>query len=91
MATLTPKFKQQLKAKAHALKPVVLLGTHGLTAAVNAEIERALNDHELIKIRLNEKDREQKRQLITAICQTHNAELVQAIGFIAVIYRKNIS
>lgn len=86
---LTSKYKQQLKAQAHDLKPIVMLGNNGLTDNVNAEIERALLDHELIKIKVNEKDREARKQLITEICKIHNAELIQAIGLVAVIYKKN--
>ncbi len=86
---LTSKYKQQLKAQAHDLKPVVMLGANGLTPAVNAEIERALLDHELIKIKIGEKDRDARKRLINEICQTHQAELIQAIGLVAVIYKKN--
>lgn len=87
--SLAPKERQQLKAKAHQLKPVVLLGNKGLTAAVNKEIDRALIDHELIKIRLAGNDRDLRRALFTEICVKNHAELVQTIGAIAVIYRKN--
>jgi RNA-binding protein len=86
---LTSKYKQQLKAQAHSLHPIVMLGANGLTDAVNAEIERALLDHELIKIKVGEKDRAARKELINEICQTHQAELVQAIGLVAVIYKKN--
>lgn len=85
---LTPKQRQQLKAKAHALNPVVLLGQHGLTDAVQKEIEQALVDHELIKIRVGGEDKEERRQMANEICVARNAELVQAIGKIIAIYRK---
>jgi len=85
---LTPKQRQQLKAKAHALKPVILLGQHGLTDAVQKEIEQALVDHELIKIRVGGEDKEERRQIANEICVARNAELVQAIGKIIAIYRK---
>lgn len=87
--SLTIKQKQQLKAKAHALKPVVLLGQNGLTDAVQLEIEQALLDHELIKIRIPALDRDERKEAIEAICQARQAELVQTVGFIAVLYRKN--
>lgn len=86
---LTPKSRQQLKARAHKLKPVILIGTNGLTPAVHKEIERALRDHELIKIRISTEDRDLKRAMHSEICETHSAEPVQLIGNIAVIYRKN--
>lgn len=84
---LTPKIKQQLKGKAHKLKPVVSIGNNGLTAAVNKEIDRALHDHQLIKIRIQTTDRELRREVIKQICEQNHAELVQVIGSIGVIYR----
>lgn len=86
---LTPKQRQQLKALAHKLKPVVMIGNNGLTEAVNKEIDRALNDHELIKVRIQTNDRELRRQLFGEISNIHQAELVQLIGSIGVLYRKN--
>lgn len=86
---LTPKARQALKAKAHKLKPVVLIGNNGLTAAVNKEIDRALTDHELIKVKIATNDRELRRALFAEICTANQAELVQMIGTIGVIYRKN--
>ncbi len=86
--SLTPKERQQLKGKAHPLKPVVMIGHQGLTPAVNQEINRALNDHELIKIRIQTTDRELRRQLFTELCAANAADLVQMIGAIGVIYRK---
>lgn len=69
--SLTPKQRQQLKAKAHALKPVIILGGKGLTEALHKEIDRALYDHELIKISLHVDDREARAVLINEICQIH--------------------
>lgn len=87
---LTSKGKQQLKAKAHALKPVILIGQHGLTEAVKKEIDRALNDHELIKIRIQTTDRELKCAIFAEICVALNAEQVQMIGNVGVVYRRNV-
>ncbi len=84
---LTPKIKQQLKARAHKLKPVILIGNKGLTDAVHKEVDRALTDHELIKIRIPGNDRDLRRQLLDEICAQNKAELVQVIGSIGVIYR----
>jgi RNA-binding protein len=86
---LSTKQKQQLKGLAHKLKPIVMIGNNGLTAAVNSEIDRALNDHELIKIRIQSTDRDLRRQLFTDLCEANSAELVQVIGAIGVIYRKS--
>jgi RNA-binding protein len=86
---LTSKKKQQLKAQAHKLKPVVLIGNQGLTPAVMKELERALNDHQLIKLRVASDDRVLRREMINIICTTLQAELVQIIGAVGVIYRPN--
>lgn len=85
---LTTKQKQQLKAQAHSLKPVVMLGNHGLSDAVQLAIGEALHTHELIKIRLPAVERDQRQQLIENICQARQADFVQSIGRICVIYRK---
>lgn len=87
--TLTPKARQALKARAHKIKPIVLIGNNGFTPSVKLEIDRALNDHELIKIRISAEDRELKQALFNDICQSTFAEPVQLIGNIGVIYRKN--
>lgn len=86
---LTPKTRQALKAKAHKLKPVVLIGSNGLTDAVHKEIDRALHDHELIKVRIATTDRELKQAIYSEICAANHAEPVQLIGNMVVIFRKN--
>ena len=86
---ITTKFKQELKGKAHKLKPVVIIGMNGLTANVKNEIDRALNDHELIKIRVQAEDRDTRRELFAEACLSQKAEAVQLIGGVGVIYRKN--
>jgi len=80
--------KKRLKAQAHTLNPVVMIGQSGLTAAVLAEIELALNSHELIKLRIRA-EREDRKQITEQICTETSAELIQAIGQISVIYRQN--
>ncbi|MGD9152810.1 MAG: ribosome assembly RNA-binding protein YhbY [Gammaproteobacteria bacterium] len=82
-------FKKELRKKAHELHPIVIIGDKGLTEAVQLEIERGLLDHELIKIKIANNDRSERKNIIAKICQDRNAELIQAIGKIAVIYRKN--
>lgn len=87
--SLTPKEKQQLKARAHKLKPIVFIGHQGLTEAVKKETDRALNDHELIKIRIQAEDREERRVFFAELCDTLSADSVQLIGSIGIIYRKS--
>ncbi len=86
---LSTKQKQYLKGLAHSLKPVVLMGSNGLTEAVMAEIEIALAHHELIKVRIAAEDRETKALIVEAILREANAEKVQVIGKILVLYRQS--
>jgi RNA-binding protein len=88
--SLDKKTRQEFKAKAHKLKPVVMIGIKGLTENTNIEIDRALHDHELIKIRIQNSDRELKQQIFAEICDVAKAEAVQFIGGIGVIYRKKV-
>ncbi len=80
--------KKRLRAEAHSLKPVIMIGQSGLTAAVLAEIELALNSHELIKIRIRA-ERDNRKQIGEKIISDTGAEFIQAIGQIIVIYRPN--
>jgi RNA-binding protein len=80
--------KKKLRAKAHNLKPVIMIGQSGFTAAVLAEIELALDSHELIKVRIRA-EREGRKLITEKICMDTKAELIQNIGQIAVIYRLN--
>lgn len=87
MTTLSTKQKQFLKGLAHHLNPVVMLGGNGLTEGVLAEIENALNHHELIKVKVAGADRETKQLIINAIVRETKAAQVQTIGHILVLYR----
>ena len=79
--------KKALKAKAHALKPSVIIGQHGLTEAVLAEIDVALNAHELIKVRIRGADKIKRTGLCEQMEKQLNAEVVDQIGFIVVLHR----
>ena len=80
--------KKHLKSQSHPLKPVVMIGASGLTDGVHQELERALDDRELIKIRISHKDREYRNEITDQIVQEHDADLINKIGQIIVIYRK---
>ncbi len=82
-------FKQSLKAQAHHLKPVILLGAKGLTEAVVAETNIALLAHELIKVKINGAEKEDRIIMAHDLCQQLQAELIQMIGNTVIIYRKN--
>lgn len=89
MTTLSTKQKQFLKSLAHHLNPVVMLGGNGLTEGVLAEIENALNHHELIKVKIAGADRETKQLIIDAIVRETKAANVQTIGHILALYRSS--
>lgn len=88
---LTKDQSKRLRAAAHQLKPVVMIGQNGLTEAVQKEVEIAIEHHELIKIRIPASDKITKKKMIDSICVRHSAESIQAIGNVAVIYRRNIN
>lgn len=85
--SLSTAQKKQFKKIAHHLKPVILLGENGVTEGVLAELERALEDHELIKIKIAGVEREYKQELVDSLCETSRAELVTMIGHTAVLFR----
>ncbi len=85
---LTPENKKKFRSIGHGLKPVVTIAGNGLSEGVSTELNRALDDHELIKIKLAIEDREQRKATILSACQSCKAELVQSIGKTALIYRQ---
>ena len=88
MAKITSQQKREFKSQLHFLKPVVIVSHHGLTDGVLQEINRALEDHELIKIRLSEANRDNIDDMVTKICKVTNAILIQIIGKVIAIYKK---
>lgn len=86
--SLKPTQIQYLKGLAHHRKPVILVGAAGLSAAVLREIRSALKTHELLKIRLPAVERADRQALFEQICRDTEAEPVQHIGRMAVIYRR---
>ena len=86
---LTPSRRSELRAKAHTLSPVVIIGDKGLTDEVVAEIDRSLKAHELIKVRAATDDRGVREEWMRAICEKLGAHPVQKIGKVLVLYREN--
>jgi RNA-binding protein len=84
---LTEKQRRHLKGLAHSLKPVILMGNAGLTAAVITEADRALTDHELIKVRLPGQDRDERDAALTQLAERTSSAMVARIGHVAVLYR----
>lgn len=87
MTELSPAERSELRARAHHLNPVVIVAGNGLTPAVLAEIERALQAHELIKVKVQGAEREQREALMQELCAAVDAAPVQHIGSILVVWR----
>ncbi len=85
---MTPTRKKQLKAQSHSLKPFILIGQSGLTESVLKEIDNTLDTHELIKIKIRA-ERDVRNQISNQIIEESQAELIQSIGQIIAVYRKN--
>ncbi|HEX9173678.1 MAG TPA: YhbY family RNA-binding protein [Telluria sp.] len=87
MQKLTPVERSALRAEAHALKPVVIVGEAGLTPSVMKEISASLDSHGLIKIRVFGDDRETRVAIYDTICTELDCAPVQHIGKLLVVYR----
>ncbi len=85
--SLTTDQKKRLRTRTHTLNPIVMVGGNGLTENVQLEVDRALEDHELIKVKFAVGDRDLKRELIKELVTVVEAELVQEIGNVAVLFR----
>jgi RNA-binding protein len=81
--------RKRLRQIAHHLHPVIIIGDAGVSDAVIAETDRALADHELIKVKVNAGDRDDRQALGAALTDACRAELVQRIGKVLVLYRHN--
>ncbi|ENV34420.1 ribosome assembly RNA-binding protein YhbY [Acinetobacter gerneri] len=88
MAALSIHERKRLRQIGHALNPVVMIGGQGLSENVVEETNRALNDHELIKIKIAGEDRELRVAIIAEIAKVTQSEVVQTIGKVALLYKK---
>jgi RNA-binding protein len=86
---LTEKQKKHLRRLAHPLNPIVMLGNGGLTDGVVKELERALSDHELVKVSARVGDREARDAALTALAARTSSALVHRIGNVGVFYRRS--
>ena len=80
--------RRYLRGVAHPLKPVIEVGNAGLTDAVARETERALHDHELIKVRVRAADRDVRDAIFDELATRTRSALVQRIGHVGVLYRR---
>ncbi|MFZ0487794.1 MAG: ribosome assembly RNA-binding protein YhbY [Arenicellales bacterium] len=84
---LTGNQKHYLRGLAHHRKPAVTIGANGISTEVIAEVERALGDHELVKVKLPTADPSSRKAMVEEVCAATGAHWVQTIGRIGVIYR----
>ena len=84
---LSPENKKLFRNIGHNLKPTVTVAGNGLSEGVVNELNRALADHELIKVKLAITDREIRKQMVNDLCRKTRAEIVQEIGKVALIFR----
>jgi len=89
MSPLSPKRRSELRAEAHTLTPVVIIGDKGLTEEVVAEVDRSLTAHELIKVRATTDDRKARDAWLASLSERLAAHPVQQIGKVFVLYREN--
>jgi len=86
---MSPKRRSELRAEAHKLNPIVIIGDKGLTDEVLAEIDRSLKAHELIKVRAAAGERDARDVWLETICDKLGAHPVQQIGKVFVIWRES--
>lgn len=88
-APLTSNQKRYLRGLAHPLRPVILVGAKGVTEALLAELDLALDHHELVKVRIAAEDRDARDAGIAILIERSGAQLVQRVGNIACLFRRN--
>lgn len=88
-AKLSPSQKRYLRGLAHGIKPVLLVGAKGVSQSLLAELDAVLDQHELVKVKLAAGDRDTRDAWIGEIAAHSTAALVQRIGNVAVLFRRN--
>jgi RNA-binding protein len=86
---LSEKQKKHLRRHAHPLHPLVMVGNAGLTEGVVNELDRALEDHELVKVSARIGERAGRHAALEELARRTNAELVQRVGHVGVFYRRS--
>lgn len=81
--------RKQFRAIGHKLNPIVTIASNGLSAGVVAELNRALDDHELIKVKIAVAEREERKELIAELEKLPKVEIIQEIGKVVLLYRHN--
>jgi len=86
---LNTKQIKQLKSLGHQLNPIVTVGQQGMKETINTELALALDFHQLVKIKVGLGDRDKRNELIDTLVTQHKAALIQRIGNIALLYKRN--
>jgi RNA-binding protein len=81
--------RTHLRRLGHNLEPVVLVGQNGISPNLVAEMQRALNDHELVKVRARVGDRELRDAILDELAKSTGAEIIQRVGHVGLYYRRN--
>jgi RNA-binding protein len=89
MTALSEKQKKHLRRLAHPMSPIVMLGNAGLTSGVVQELDRALNDHELVKVSARVGERSARDAALNDLAEQTSSEIVQRIGNVGVFYRRS--
>ncbi len=87
--SLSNSQRRYLRGLAHGLKPVVLIGGKGYTPAVRTELDGALAHHELVKVKIAAEDREERKAIAAQLAGDVEAESIQTIGNMVVLFRRN--
>lgn len=86
---LSEKQKKHLRRLAHPLRPIVMIGNAGLTDGVVNELDRALTDHELVKVSARVGERDARNTALTSLAHRTSSALVQRVGHVGVFYRRS--
>jgi RNA-binding protein len=81
--------KKQFRTIGHKLNPIVTIAGNGLSVGVITELNRALDDHELIKVKLGLAERDERKEVVAELLKLPNVELIQEIGKVVLLYRHN--
>lgn len=84
---LNKQQKKYLRASAQSIKPIIIIGQKGINDALIAELLNTLESHELLKIKIRAESRDDRQNIITKIISLTNAQIVQVIGGVLVIYK----
>lgn len=87
LPALNERQKKHLRGLGHALHPLVGVGQHGLTDGVVAELDRALTDHELVKVRVRAADRAGRDEALTSLAERTKSALVARVGHVGLYFR----